>query len=252
MGSGRRSRYLVRTASGIGVLAAAYALAAYLLMPALWSRYEHQPGLAPRPLLTVTGIPGDPLNVGLVGSREEVVGALAKAGWHAADPITFRSSLEIGVSEVLSRSYPGAPVSSLFYEGRRQDLAFEMPVGASPAARHHVRLWQVLPRGTEGRDLWLGAASFDRRVGLSHDTGQITHHIDPDLDAERTYFVRSLEAAGALSRTYLLPGAGPATARAIAISPTGTWSSGDRSRARSGEIRAVSDSPIIGARSARA
>ena len=51
--------------------------------------------------------------------------------------------------------------------------------------------------------------NFDRRVGLSHDTGQITHHIDPDLDAERAHFVRSLAEARALARTFLLPGVGP-------------------------------------------
>ena len=27
--------------------------------------------------------------------------------------------------------------------------------------------------------------TFDRSVGLSHRTGQITHHIGPDIDAER-------------------------------------------------------------------
>src|SRR5512145_919936 len=206
-----RPRYLVRTASGLAILFGAYVAGAYLVLPAMWSRYEHQPGLISAPMLTATveGIPGDPMNVGVVGSREEVVRVLAKAGWHAADPITFRSSIEIGVSVILSRSYSEAPVSGLFYEGRRQDFAFEMPVGSSASARHHVRLWRVLPRGAETREMWLGAASFDRSVGLSHDTGQITHHIDPDLDAERAYFIRSLAGAQALSRTYRLPGIGP-------------------------------------------
>jgi hypothetical protein len=211
MGSSRRSRYLARSAWAIGTLGAAYALAAYVLVPALWSRYEHRPGRAARPMVTATaqGIPGDPLNVGLVGSREEVVRAMAKSGWHAADPITLRTSLDIGVSVILSRPYADAPVSSLYYEGRRQDLAFEKPVGNSAAARHHVRLWRVLAGDADGRDVWLGAASFDRRVGLSHDTGQITHHIDPDLDAERAHFVGSLADARTLARTFLLPGIGP-------------------------------------------
>jgi hypothetical protein len=74
-----------------------------------------------------------------------------------------------------------------------------------------VRLWRVLQRGAEGREVWLGAASFDRRVGLSHDTGQITHHIDPDLDAERAYFIKTLADANVLSRTYLHSGVGATT-----------------------------------------
>jgi hypothetical protein len=157
---------------------------------------------------TAQGIPGDPLNVGLVGSREEVVRALTGAGWHPADPITLRISLDIGLSVLLSRPYPEAPVSSLFYLGRRQDLAFEKPAGRSPASRHHVRLWLTVPHGAEAREEWLGAASFDRAVGFSHDTGQITHHIDPDLDAERAYFIGSLGQEGVLDRSYLVAGVG--------------------------------------------
>jgi hypothetical protein len=205
------ARRLRKAALGAGIIAALYLLAAYVVIPALWSDYEHQPGLAAHPMVTVTaqGIPGDPFNVGVVGARQEIVRAMAKAGWWTADPITLRSSFEIGVSVVLDRPYRDAPVSSLFYEGRRQDLAFEKPVGSSADRRHHVRLWLVLPQGAEGRPVWLGAASFDRGVGLSHDTGQITHHIDPDVDAERSFFMHSLADAGALTRTYEVPGIGP-------------------------------------------
>jgi hypothetical protein len=162
-------------------------------------------------MVTVTpqGIPGDPLNVGLVGSRTEVIGAMAAAGWHPADPITFKSSVEIGVSVVLRRPYQDAPVSTLVYDGRRQDLAFELPVGQSASRRHHVRLWLILASGAEGREVWLGAVSFDRGVGLSHDTGQITHHIDPDLDAEREFFIESFSRAGTLSQIYQVSGVAP-------------------------------------------
>src|SRR6185503_10845435 len=124
------------------------------------------------------GIPGDPINVGLVGSRREIVAALTRAGSHPADPITLKSSLESGVDVVLRRPYADAPVSSLFYEGRQQDLAFEMAATRSPAKRHHVRFWLTKERDTTGRELWVGSSTFDRSVGLSHDTGQITHHID--------------------------------------------------------------------------
>ena len=40
-------------------------------------------------------------------------------------------------------------------------------------------------QGQEKRPVWLGAATFDRSVGVSHYTGAITHHIDADIDAER-------------------------------------------------------------------
>ena len=86
---------------------------------------------------------------------------------------------------LLHRPYPTAPVSPLFYDGRREDLAFQKPDGTSPARRHHVRFWRVLDSGEEGPPVWLGAATFDRSVGLSRYTGQVTHHIGADIDAER-------------------------------------------------------------------
>jgi hypothetical protein len=48
----------------------AYTGLAYLALPAVWTHYEHQRGLATLPMVTRTaqGIPGDPINVGLIGS----------------------------------------------------------------------------------------------------------------------------------------------------------------------------------------
>jgi hypothetical protein len=48
----------------------------------------------------------------------------------------------------------------------------------------------------EGRPAWIGAATFDERVGLSHTTGQVTHHIGPDVDAERDRIASELQKAG--------------------------------------------------------
>ena len=50
---------------------------------------------------------------------------------------------------------------------------------------------------------------LDRGVGFSHDTGQITHHIGPDLDAERSFLIGGLEAAGVLVSSYNETGVGP-------------------------------------------
>lgn len=204
----RRGRRLLTVAAG---LIAAYLAVAYLLAPELWWRHEHHPGLARRPMLTATasGIPGDPINVGLVGDLADVTGALQAAGWRPADPVTLRSSLGIGLSVLLDRPYPDAPVSPLYFEGRVQDLAFEKPVGASADRRHHVRFWKALDTTADGRPLFLGAASFDRGVGFSHLTGQVTHHIAPDVDSERAVLMQSLTSAGRLVSDYFVPGSGP-------------------------------------------
>jgi LssY C-terminus len=159
--------------------------------------------------VTAQGIPGGPLNIGLVGSRAEVVKAWRSPGWHPADAITLRTSLEIVGSVLLHRPYPDAPVSNLFYDDRHQDLAFEKPVGGSADQRHHVRLWLVLGEGVERRPVWLGSATFDRGVGISHYTGQITHRIGPDIDAERNLIIAELTRAGMLSAIYQVGGVGP-------------------------------------------
>ena len=136
--------------AGIALIAVAvfYIFAAYLVLPLAWSHYERQPRLAGLPAITMTkqGIPGDPLNVGLIGSKSELVIAMNAAGWFPADPITLRSSVEIAGSIVLDRPYASAPVSPLFYLGEEQNLAFEKPVGRSADQRHHVRFWLVLER----------------------------------------------------------------------------------------------------------
>jgi LssY C-terminus len=190
-----------------------YALA-YLVLPAFWTHYEHQKGLANLPMITRTsqGIPGDPINVGLIGSDKEILCAMNAAGWFPADAVTFRSSIEIAGSVLLDRSYKDAPVSPLFYLGRHEDLAFEKPDGVSADKRNHVRFWKVLNQGQEQRPVWLGSATFDHGVGVSHFTGAITHHIGPDIDAERQFLIGDIEAAGMATAKYQVTGIGPTVA----------------------------------------
>lgn len=189
---------------------AAYLLIAYLVLPAFWDHHEHQPALATMPRITVTGddLPGDPLNVALVGSAAEVRAAFAAAGWREPQPIDLRSSLGIAGSVVLDRPDPTAPVSDLFLFGRKQDLAFEQEVGDSARHRNHVRFWRA-PEQSDGRPLWLGGATYDRGVGVSHRTGQITHHIGADIDAERDRVMADLARAGWVTARYQVTGIGP-------------------------------------------
>ena len=69
-------------AVALGAMLTAYALIAYVILPAAWTHHERQPGLAVRPMTTQTkqGIPGDPMNVGVVGSRDDVLQAMHAAG----------------------------------------------------------------------------------------------------------------------------------------------------------------------------
>jgi hypothetical protein len=175
---------------------------AYLFMPALWRLRAHRrPSLAglPRTTTTGNGIPGDPLNVLLVGTEAEVQHIILKAGWFPADPITLKSSLRIASASVLKRPFDEAPVSNLYLFGHKQDLAFQQAVNNNPRQRHHVRFWRMDGKDLEGRPVWIGAAIFDRRVGFSHTTGQITHRVDGDIDTERDFLFRDLQRTGELA-----------------------------------------------------
>lgn len=204
----RRSRPGRRWLLGLGGGALLYLIVAYGIAPQAWRRdVRDHPQLfdAPRITHTPSGIPGDPINLALLGTKEEVLRAMFRAKWAPADPLTFDSSVRIAVDSVFRRPDPQAPVSTLELFGRRQDLAFEQPIGDSPRRRHHVRFWHW-DQLHEGREVWFGAVTLDERVGLSHTTGQVTHHIGPDLDAERDRLIAGLQQAGGVERVFWLDG----------------------------------------------
>ena len=206
----RRRRLLIRTLKAACALVVAWLLLAYLILPALWRHYEHHPALerAPKTTRTAQGIPGAPLNVGLIGTGQDLVRAMLGSGWDAADPVTLRSSIGIARSVLRDRPYADAPVSPLFVFGRKQDLAFEKPVGHNASHRHHVRFWKSAEYGRDRLPLWLEAVTYDRSVGLSHRTGQITHHIGADLDAERDGLFADLGRDGWLTEEFQVTGVG--------------------------------------------
>lgn len=201
----RAHRFLVV----LGVAALLYLVVAYLIVPVLWrADTRHHPlDLTGVPRITVTanGIPGDPLNLAIEGTEAELIRAMTAASWYPADPITLDSSIRIAVDSVFRRPDDKAPVSDLFLFGRKQDLSFEQPVGNSPRQRHHVRFWRW-DKQKDNRPVWFGSATFDDGVGLSHETGQITHHIGPDVDAERDRLAQQLKAEGAATSVYYLDG----------------------------------------------
>jgi hypothetical protein len=185
----------------ISSLLVLYLFVAYLLMPAAWrigTRHQLHPGLDMAPTITHTGsgIPADPINIAIVANEDDLVYTMQDAGWSPPDPITVKSSLRIAGNSILHRPYVDAPVSNLYVWGRKQDLAFEKPVGHDPRRRHHVRFWQSESLDAEGRPIWIGAATFDSRAGVSHTTGQFTHHIAPDVDKERAVLLLDIERTG--------------------------------------------------------
>lgn len=168
-------------------------LLAYGGLPRLWSHHEHRKGRLAGVLVSYTaqGIPGDPVNLLVTGSPAVLDCAFREGGWSRAEDVSLRTCARIAASVILGRPYRDAPVSPLYMNDRQQDVAYQLDQGASADKRHHVRFW----RQPDGH--WLASATFDRGVGLSLYTLQITHHIGPDIDRERDAVAAMLERQGA-------------------------------------------------------
>lgn len=185
---------------------AAWLTLAYAILPKFWQHSKTAKTevhlLATR---TKQGLPGDPINLALEGDRAALACIFKHIGWQVPQPVTLKSAVKISASVVADHPYTTAPVSALYYDGRVQDIAFEQEVGRSANRRHHIRLWQVAP------DRWLGAVTFDIGSGLNKYTGQITHHIDGNVDHERDTLASLLQAQGAKVGPDQLSGLPPQT-----------------------------------------
>ncbi|RLY91750.1 hypothetical protein EAE32_10130 [Kocuria tytonicola] len=182
----------------IGYSLVFWALMAYLALPRLHRTLTsiYVPSYFIGRTVTPDGLLGDPVNLAVNGSAEQIHTAMKAAGWTLADPVTLGSSWGIVKSSVTRKSYPEAPVSPLLLFGRIQEFAYQQEVDGNAAQRHHIRFWRCpegwpLPGGGH-RVQWLAAGTYDRAVGLSLFTLQVTHKIDADIDVERDYVVDSV------------------------------------------------------------
>jgi LssY C-terminus len=193
---------------------ATYVLGAYVLVPAVirfWRIFfpsEHLPLYC----VTPDGFASDPLNIGLVGTRRELIMAMEKAGWYRADPHSPANIIRAVLSVIFGWEYSHAPVSSLYLFGRKQDLAFEIPINGTYVRRHHVRFWATTfdeEKPFSARSihwhhrrehlqgdtlLWVGAASLDIGIMPIRHNLQITHMVHPDTNRERDLIYTGLKS----------------------------------------------------------
>jgi hypothetical protein len=177
-----------------------WVLLTYLLLPRLHRILTRMyvPGYFIGRARTSDGLLGDPVNLALLGQEAQVHAAMTRAGWTRADDLSLRSGRRILTSTLTRRSYHEAPVSPLNLFDRQQDFAYQQEVAGSPSKRHHVRFWRcpegwMLPGGYEVD--WLAAGTYDKSVGLSLFTLQVTHKIEENTDIERDYIVQTVSAA---------------------------------------------------------
>lgn len=191
-----------------------YAIAAYVILPRVVRmslKILHR-RLIPSYTTTGDGLPGDPVNIVLIGTLQQLHGAFAKAGWSTADPLGAASSWRMIRAFVFNSPYPTAPFSTLYLFGRGQDVGFQEAIDGSPRKRHHIRFWALgLSHSSDdmttasfwlntdrppaaARVLWVGAGTKDTGLSLTRLTFQVTHATAADTNAERDYIIHDLSS----------------------------------------------------------
>ena len=189
-----------------------YGLAAYIILPRAIRlglkilQREHVPSYT----ITGDGLPGDPVNLALIGTLQQLRAAFAGLGWCEADRLSLASSWGMIRAFVFNSPYPTAPFSTLYLFGRGQDVGFQKAIDNSPRKRHHIRFWALnLTRAQDAwraggfwlnnerppdneRVLWVGAGTRDTGLSFTRLTFQITHATDSDTNAERDYIIAEL------------------------------------------------------------
>jgi hypothetical protein len=205
-------RFVDYRRSWILALAFTYGIAAYIILPRAVRiglkilQHKH----VPRYTITGDGLPGDPVNLVLVGTLQQLRAAFATADWIEADPLGLASSGRMVQAFIFNSPYPAAPFSTLYLFGRGQDIGFQKAIDNSPRKRHHIRFWALsLARAEEtlktssfwlntdrppenARVYWVGAGTRDTGFSLTRLTFQVTHATDSDTNAERDFIVAEL------------------------------------------------------------
>jgi len=152
---------------------------------------------------------GDPLNLVLVGKRDDLFPAFLRRGWHPTEAVYLGSSWKTMKSFLLGSRYRYSPVSPLYALGRHQDLAGQK-ARESIDQRNHLRLW-LTRLVYQGKSVWLGQISRDIGVRWTLKTWSLTtHKIDPDVDESRIGLIQDLLYSQSLIKFGFVKGPDPA------------------------------------------
>ncbi|MCB5291904.1 LssY C-terminal domain-containing protein [Arthrobacter sp. SO3] len=141
---------------------------------------------------TLTGARMEPINFVYLGDEARIEEAFIRAGWFKADPSTPGNTLRAVLVALRNEQYLTAPVTPSYLNSEPETVAFEKPTDANTLVqRHHTRLWKT-SFTLDGQPVWVATASFDKGIGIGTKSGLPTHHIDPNVDAERGFILQSL------------------------------------------------------------
>ena len=154
----------------------------------------------PRRIGDKDGNPGDMVNFLILGSEAGMQRVFTAAGWVKVDADVKDTVLHGIIGGLSKEAYLTMPMSQLYLFGRPQDYgwAHAEPISVV-SSRNHLRIWKA-PFAVDGETVWVGAATHD--IGFERDqrNNGITHKIDPDIDAERSYVEKTLSNTGLVVR----------------------------------------------------
>jgi len=153
---------------------------------------------------TLLGAHQEPISLLFVGTQDALERDFRAAGWIEAEKLTLASVKKVILVSLHHQSDPAGPVTPSFVAEEPNTLAFDQPVGTTFEQRHHIRIWRTQVQTTDGQQLWLATASFDKGFELGSATFLPTHKIAPDIDNERDYVATSLEQTGRVEKTMII------------------------------------------------
>ena len=153
---------------------------------------------------------GDPLNLVLIGSREDISSAFVRRGWLPAEQ-TYGKAVGKTISSFLfGTRYRYSPVSPLYFAKRQQDFAGQKP-RHTVHQRNHLRAW-LSPMRYQGKPVWIGQISRDIGVRFTFKTWPpVTHKIDPDIDEAMYALMEDLVYSQQIAKAGWVKGVGVAT-----------------------------------------
>ena len=194
---------------------------------------------APRRVVSRKGNQGGPVNLVLIGSKQEIREAFEKTGWTVAEDENANSLWKTFEAVIKGKGYDAAPMSTLYLYGRPEDMAFEKMLNTF-THRHHLRIWKAPATAPDGRQMWLVVANHDN--GFDIRPGVISHSIDPHVDLERAKVGADLGMTGRIAAEELVSVSNPARSGLTATG--GKWES-------DGKILVVDFRPQAGVPAAR-
>ena len=142
---------------------------------------------------TLSGARMEPISFIYYGYEDQITQLYKSHSWEKADPSTLGNTLRAVAVGFKGGQYITAPVTPSFLNAQPENLAFEKSTEKhSLSQRHHTRLWRTSYALVDGRPIWVATASFDDGIKFAGSAKLPTHHIDPNIDAERSFITHSL------------------------------------------------------------